>query len=111
LKLKTSFWVVPEPKRLSAPDNYTLGFQRLSSNKVRISVQAPGKKHLFLLGDFNEWKINTDFVFNVSEDGTLHWIELDGVPLEKPFQYQLALNNTRLLFQASPPIQWVKHQV
>ena len=104
LKLQTSFWVVPEPKRLSAPDNYTLGFQRLSPNKVRISVEAPGKKYLFLLGDFNEWKINTDFIFNVSEDGTLHWIELDGVPLEKPFQYQLALNNTQRFADPYAPL-------
>ena len=95
---------MPEPKRLSAPDNYTLGFQRLSPNKVRISVEAPGKKHLFLLGDFNEWKINTDFIFNVSEDGTLHWIELDGVPLEKPFQYQLALNNTQRFADPYAPL-------
>lgn len=95
LNLQTSFWVVPEPKRLSPPENYALGFQRLSDNRVRISVEAPGKKHLFLLGDFNDWKINTNFIFNVSEDGNLHWIEVDSVPSEKPFQYQLALNNAQ----------------
>jgi len=93
LKLETNFIVVPEPRRLAAPENTVPGFQRISPSKIRISVEVPGKKHLFLLGEFNDWKINTDYLFNLNEDGSLHWIEIENVPSNKPFLYQLALND------------------
>ena len=104
LKLETNFIVVPEPRRLAAPENTVPGFQRISPSKIRISVEVPGKKHLFLLGEFNDWKINTDYLFNLNEDGSLHWIEIENVPPNKPFLYQLALNDLQRFADPYAPL-------
>lgn len=104
IKLETHFLVVPEPKRMEAPPNTVPGFQRISPTKISISVEAPGKKHLFLLGEFNDWKINTAFLFNLNEEGSLHWIVLDSIPLNKPFLYQIALNDNQRFADPYAPL-------
>jgi hypothetical protein len=104
LKLETNFMVVPEPKRLDPATPAIPGFQRISSNKVRISVEAPGKKHLFLLGDFNDWKIHPDYLFFLNQEGSLHWIELDNVPQRNPFLYQIALNDSQRFADPYAPL-------
>ena len=88
--LSTQFLVLPEPRKLMPPPETLPGLRRLSSGKIRIAVEASGKKHLFLLGDFNSWKVHPDFLFNKSPTGEIHWIELDGIPRDQPFLYQLA---------------------
>jgi hypothetical protein len=102
--LETNFIVVPNPPMLPAPANTQTGFQRISPTKIRIAVEAPGKKHLFLLGDFNDWKINTQYLFNINEAGTLHWIELDNIPDHKPFLYQIAINDSQRFADPYAPL-------
>jgi glycosidase len=104
MKLETHFLVVPEPKRQEAPPNTAPGFQRISPSKIRISVEAPGIKHLFLLGEFNEWKLNTNYLFNLNEKGSMHWIEVDSIPQNKPFLYQLALNENQRFADPYAPL-------
>lgn len=104
IRLQTNFIVVPNPQILAAPANTLAGFQRISSSKIRIAVEAPGKKHLFLLGEFNDWKINTNFLFNLNEDGSLHWIEVDNIPENKPFLYQIALNDSQRFADPYAPL-------
>ncbi|WP_428236730.1 alpha-amylase family glycosyl hydrolase [Gracilimonas sp.] len=47
-----------------------------------LSLFAPGKDYVFVLGNFNEWKVNEDFLMkkdSLNPDSVWHWIEITGL--------------------------------
>ncbi len=69
------------------------GFTFLENDtKVRLALYAPGKKHVFVLGDFNDWKPSADFQMTKSTDGNLFWIEIEGLTPGENYTYQYLVN-------------------
>jgi len=71
------------------PDGITDGINYLSDTSVILSLFAPGKEHVFVLGDFNDWRPVTEGYLNKTPDGNRFWIRIDHlVPgTEYAFQY------------------------
>jgi 1,4-alpha-glucan branching enzyme len=59
----------------------------LEDNKLKLSLFAPGKENIFVLGDFNDWRPNTDHQMIPSASGTW-WIEIDGISDEETLAFQ-----------------------
>ena len=49
---------------------------------VTLSLFAPGKDYVFALGDFNDWKVDENYLMkkdSLNPDSVWHWIEITGL--------------------------------
>ncbi len=88
---QTTSFTYAVPLALAAanpPAGTQLGATLLDNDtKVRLALFGPGKKHVFVIGDFNDWKPNTDYQMTPSADGTF-WIEIEGLIPGENYTYQ-----------------------
>ncbi|MEM8909559.1 MAG: alpha-amylase family glycosyl hydrolase, partial [Bacteroidota bacterium] len=83
-------YVVPLDNAPQNPPSGTeLGINYTSTSSVVLALYAPNKENIFVLGDFNNWTLATDFQMKQSLDGNTLWLEItDLTPGEKyAFQY------------------------
>jgi hypothetical protein len=64
------------------------GVQYLAADKVRLSVYAPNKQSVYVIGDFNNWQPVPSHLMKRNVDGALWWIELSGLPAGQPVRFQ-----------------------
>ncbi len=90
----TEFYVVvnPVPENISRPAGIRDGINYIDYNTVTLSLFAPYKSYVYVLGDFNDWKVDADYYMKrdeVDSDSIHWWITIDGlVPgNEYAFQY------------------------
>lgn len=70
------------------PANIEDGINVINDSTVVFSLFAPGKDHVFIIGDFNEWKINTNHQLNKTPDGNNWWMELSYLDPEQQYGFQ-----------------------
>lgn len=60
---------------------------QVDQSKVTLSLLAPGKSSVYVLGDFNNWSVNA--TYQMKKDGEHFWLELSGLNsgVEYAFQY------------------------
>lgn len=79
----------------SRPSGVTNGIYYYSSDptKVTLCTFAASKtepaKHVFLLGDMTDWKLNNDY--QLKRDGDFFWITLTGLTPGKEYRFQYAV--------------------
>lgn len=73
------------------PTNLIEGLNVTGDSAVTFTIYAPNKDYIFMVGDFNGWQLNNDYLMNLSEDGNTHWLEITGLDpnTEYRFQYQI----------------------
>lgn len=59
------------------PDDRPLGATIVGDTLMRLALYAPMKESVFVLGDFNDWAIKTDYRMTPSTDGETWWIDID----------------------------------
>ncbi len=62
--------------------------------KVTLVLEAPGKDFVYVVGDFNDWQINSDYLMNVTPDGELFWLELTGLTANQEYVFQYWVDGT-----------------
>ncbi len=69
------------------PDTLVDGISYVNNEMVQLVLYAPGKEHVFVIGDFNNWTPGSGSRMN--KDGSRFWITLDGLEsgTEYAFQY------------------------
>ena len=53
-----------------------------------LQLYAPGKSHVFFVGDLTEWQIQQEYLMNVTPEGDRFWIELSGLNPAQEYRYQ-----------------------
>lgn len=53
-----------------------------------LQLFAPGKSHVFFVGDLTNWAIDEDYMMNVTPDGQRFWIELNDINPAQEYRYQ-----------------------
>lgn len=56
--------------------------------KATLVLEAPGKDFVYVVGDFNDWEINSDFLMKRTPNGELFWLELTGLEAGKEYVFQ-----------------------
>ncbi|OEK01754.1 hypothetical protein BFP97_09600 [Roseivirga sp. 4D4] len=56
--------------------------------KVSLVLEAPEKDFVYVVGDFNNWEIRSEYLMNVTPDGELFWIELSGLTPNQEYVFQ-----------------------
>jgi 1,4-alpha-glucan branching enzyme len=88
------FYIIvnPQPESITRPPGVCDGINYIDESTVILSLFAPYKKYVYVLGDFNNWEVSTDYFMardEVNADSVHWWITLSGLTpgVEYAFQY------------------------
>ncbi|MCX6252280.1 MAG: alpha-amylase family glycosyl hydrolase [Bacteroidetes bacterium] len=81
--------VLPDPPVADLPAGTQDGINYIDSTTVVLSLFAPFKNYCFLIGDVNNWQLDSVYYMNRTPDGTHYWFQLNSLTprLEYIFQY------------------------
>jgi len=60
--------------------------------QVTLGLWAPGKTSVYVIGDFNDWQVDSDY--QMKKDGEHFWIEIDGLTPGEEYAYQYLVNES-----------------
>ena len=82
-------YIVPDNLPAQDPPAGTKnGITQLTAGSVRLSLYAPGKQIVYVIGDFNDWAPAPAFQMRKSLDGNTFWIDLQNIPPGEPVRFQ-----------------------
>lgn len=74
------------------PPGTALGINYIGDTSVVFALFAPGKQHVFLIGDFNGWQLHTDYQLKRTPDGSTWWIQVDGLTPGEFYAFQYVVD-------------------
>lgn len=88
------------PSELSIPMGIKRGinYDDSDNTKVTLCLEAPFKNSVYVVGDFNDWNINSEYQMN--KDGELFWLEINGLTPNQEYRFQYMVDET--IFVADP---------
>ncbi len=88
-KVAFSYLVVESIPAANPPAGTQLGASFIeNATKVRLALYAPGKSNVFVIGNFNDWKLESNYQMTKSLDGSTFWIEIGGLMPGQNYTYQ-----------------------
>ncbi len=70
------------------------GVNYLSESSVIISLFAPDKNYVFVIGDFNDWQLDNSNYMKRSPDGQRYWVQLDNLTPGQEYAYQFLIDGS-----------------
>jgi glycosidase len=83
-----SFTVIPTPQVAPLPDGIIDGINYIDPAQVTLSLFAPYKSRCFVIGDFNNWQVDSAFYMNATPDGTRFWKTIRNLEPGKEYIFQ-----------------------
>lgn len=82
-----SYTLTPTPPSVSLPDGIQDGINYGEDDtSVTLALRAPNKEHVFVIGDFNDWSLSSDYLMN--KDGEVFWLEVNGLNPGQEYIFQ-----------------------
>lgn len=75
-----------EPRPTGIPDGITYS----DDQSATLAIYAPGKKHIFAVGDFNNWL--PDNSYQLKKDGDYFWIKIGNLVPQKEYVFQYLID-------------------
>ncbi|MBN2175205.1 MAG: Por secretion system protein [Bacteroidales bacterium] len=69
------------------------GINYIDENTVILSLYAPLKKFVFVVGEFNNWEANENSYMHRTSDGDRYWIQIDGLVAGQEYAYQYVVDD------------------
>jgi len=70
------------------PAGIRLGINYISDTQVILALNAPGKKLVEVLGDFNNWERRPEYQMKRTPDGEIFWLQIDNLEPKKEYIFQ-----------------------
>ena len=88
--ISTTVLVLPEePPAAAAPAGTVDGLNPSpDGSSMVLQLYAPGKSHVFFVGDLTDWATQEPFMMNVTPEGDRFWIELTDLNPDQEYRYQ-----------------------
>ena len=88
--LELRFVHYKSPETVSVPNGFKDGITYNKDGSTTFVLHAPFKKNVFLIGDFNDWKVHNDYLLNKSGDevGEKWWKTFKSIPSDKNQRFQ-----------------------
>ncbi|MDK2975982.1 MAG: hypothetical protein PWP06_457 [Candidatus Marinimicrobia bacterium] len=82
--------VDPAPQMITKPSEVRNGVYSLDAKNTLFSLMAPNKRFVYLLGDFNDWKVDDAYLMNKSIEGdkTWFWLPVNSLTPGQEYAYQ-----------------------
>lgn len=74
------------------------GINYISDTEVTLVLQAPGKKYVYVVGDFNDW--TPEAGYQLKQDGEYFWITLSDLKKGEEYAFQYLVDGT--IYVADP---------
>jgi hypothetical protein len=84
--------VLGETVQVPLPANVRPGINYPSVSEATLVLQAPGKKTVYVVGDFNDWKLLPEY--QLKQDGEFFWITLSDLEKGKEYAFQYVVDGT-----------------
>ncbi|MDR1454066.1 MAG: T9SS type A sorting domain-containing protein, partial [Tannerella sp.] len=92
LSLSSDAFTPATPEEKARPQGIIDGINHIDESTVTFLLYAPGKKHVHLMGDFNQWKKDNNYQFY--KDGDHWWYTLTGLDKNQEYAFQYLIDNT-----------------
>ncbi|GAB2618007.1 hypothetical protein GCM10027035_12730 [Emticicia sediminis] len=89
---KLEFIFKPKNTILNLPPNIKDGINYINDNTVTLSFFAPKKSFVYLIGDFNDWKIDPKYLMNQTPDGERYWLTINNLEKGKEYAFQYLID-------------------
>ncbi|HSR18294.1 MAG TPA: alpha-amylase family glycosyl hydrolase, partial [Ignavibacteriaceae bacterium] len=85
-------FVNPAVESISSPAGIQYGMNYINSSRATLALFAPNKEFVYLLGDFNDWKVDTAYYMKrheIDANNVIWWLTVNGLNpgVEYAFQY------------------------
>ncbi len=89
----TAFYIMVNPavQEEASPAGNVDGINYTGATSVTLSLFAPYKKFVYVLGDFNDWKVDTRYFMkrdSLKADSVRWWITIDGLTPGQEYAFQ-----------------------
>ena len=74
------------------PSSTKDGINYINDSTVALGLHAPGKESVFVIGSFNDWELNNNFLMNKTTDGRKWWINIEGLNPGQEYVYQYLID-------------------
>lgn len=89
------YYVYPDTVSIeNPPAGLVEGLNIINDTTVIFNLFAPYKDYAFLLGDFSNWELDTDYFMKRSEDGIHFWLEVNGLDPDKEYRFQYQIEES-----------------
>ena len=97
--IESSFNITVNPELVieDLPTGSKPGINHISPTSSRLVLMAPLKSSAYVIGDFNDWTISTDYFMKQTPDGQFFWIELDNLEANKNYAFQYLVDGTIII--------------
>mgnify|MGYP006273738845 CR=1 FL=1 len=92
LSYSHSYTTQPIVNESTVPDGKIDGVNYDSETSVTLVLTAPNKDNVYVIGDFNNWSLDQDFLMNL--DGDKYWLEITGLEPGKEYIYQYLIDGS-----------------
>ena len=90
--------ILPSINVAAAPAGTIDGINIISTTGVRLQLYAPNKNFVFVIGDFNNWQLDLNYLMNRTPDGNTYWLDIPNLSpgTEYRFQYYIDMEGMRV---------------
>ncbi len=74
------------------PQNVKAGINYIDDNTATLVLYAPGKESVYVIGDFNDWKIKNEYMLNKA--GDYWWTNVSGLEKGKEYAFQYLVDGS-----------------
>lgn len=76
----------------NVPAGLQEGINYISDTSVILKFSVPFKNFIYVVGDFNDWTLDPNYLCNRTPDNNVHWIQINGLEPGKEYRFQYAIN-------------------
>ena len=87
-----SIIVRKDVQELALPQNTRAGINYANDSTATFVLYAPGKRNVYLIGDFNNWVVDNNYMLN--KDGDNWWITLSNLEKGKEYAFQYLVDGS-----------------
>ncbi|HEY9123072.1 MAG TPA: alpha-amylase family glycosyl hydrolase [Bacteroidales bacterium] len=88
-----SFYCAESTKVKDLPAGIVNGVNLISESSVLLTLTAPGKDKVTVIGDFNNWIPDTTYQMFKTSDGNKFWVQIDNLEAGKEYAYQFVVDS------------------
>ncbi len=88
--LETKFFYIVKqtPNIANLPVGLRDGINYINATTVTVSLLAPLKSFVYIVGDFNNWELRPEYLANKSSNGERYWLTLNGLTPGEEYGFQ-----------------------
>ena len=91
------YFIRKDVVEMPLPINIQDGINYINDSTVTLSLFAPGKNNVFILGDFNNWEFSDESFMYVTPDGSHFWKQINNLVPGKEYIFQYLVDENILI--------------